>query len=413
MQTEPMPRQEWKDLLSSLDDSYSVFASLYSISRPSFSKELPTAAVYFNRAGNCIDLKINHQFWKGLSRDEKVFVLSHEALHIFLNHGKRIKDSSPKESDIVNRALDVVINHTLVDKFRHERKKVDKQNEYCWLDTVFKDDTEVKPGQNYEYYFARLREKRKERAGKPVNDHSGLKSFGEGQGEEEGESKPDKQLEDLLKRIVGPSEMKELAGQLAGVDGGGFQKIVERMQVYPKKKWETVIKKWSAKFTHEREADQFVLTNRRFALMPREDVFLPTEAEYEGVNENRIDVWFFLDTSGSCAHLADRFFKASDTLPRTKFNVKLLCFDTAVYEVDPKTRTLSGFGGTSFSCIEQFIQGKVAAGLKKYPTCFLITDGCGDPVSPAQPDKWFWFLTMDYKDYIPARSKCFNLADFE
>ena len=57
------PAQEWNSLLSDLEGDYSVFSSLYSAGRPKFSTELPTAAVYFNRAGNCIDFKAFRDFW--------------------------------------------------------------------------------------------------------------------------------------------------------------------------------------------------------------------------------------------------------------------------------------------------------------------------------------------------------------
>ena len=56
---------------------------------------------------------------------------------------------NPKEAVLANFALDVVVNHTLVDKFRHVRKQVDATSQFCWLDTVFKNQKDVKPGQNY------------------------------------------------------------------------------------------------------------------------------------------------------------------------------------------------------------------------------------------------------------------------
>lgn len=438
------PITEWKDLLYNLEDHYSVFASLYSVGRPKYSIDIPTAAVYFNRAGNCIDFRTNPVFWAKLTKEEKSFVLSHEALHIFLNHGKRALNVNPREAMLANQALDVVINHTLVDKFRHIRKKVDGANQYCWLDTVFKGDVDVKKAQNYEYYMARLREQRKKereekeqdrnggngdgqsksggQGGELINDHSGLKSFGkkdekEGEKDEWGNSKEasgDKQFDDLLKRVLDKSQLEDLAEKLAGTETGNLKRILDQISVKPKRKWETVIRDWSLQFREEKEVDQFILTNRRYAMMPRNEVFLPTEAETEASDKRRIEVWFYIDTSGSCAHLAPRLFTAAMSLPKDRFNVRLFCFDTRVYDVDPVKRELSGFGGTSFACIEASIQQKLMYGEKAYPKAvFVLTDGFGDAVSPQFPNRWHWFLSCDYRDYIPKESKAYKLEDFE
>lgn len=433
------PVKEWKSLLSDLEDHYSVFSSLYLAGRPKFSTELPTAAVYFNRAGNCIDFKTNPDFWKPLSREQKSFVLSHEALHIFLNHGRRIKDVNSKEAQLANVALDVVVNHTLVDKFRHVRKQVDKTNRFCWLDTVFKGSS-PKPGQNYEYYMALLRQQRKAAQGqdgkdgqqsaegesgqdpakpgqgKPLNDHEGIKSFGKPQ---EDDQAGDKQLEDFLKKALTKEELGDLAdklgGQMAGTEAGTLRRIMEEMDVKPKRKWETVIRDWALQFREDKEVDQFILTNRRYAMMPRNKVFLPTEGETEASEKRRIEVWFFIDTSGSCHHLAPRLFSAAMSLPKDRFSVKLFCFDTKVYEVDPIKRELFGFGGTTFSCIETDIQRRLLYGEKSYPKAvFVLTDGdSSDKVAPQFPKCWHWFLTWDQRSCIPAESTVWRLEDFE
>jgi predicted metal-dependent peptidase len=451
--------KEWKGLLSDLEDHYSVFSSLYSAGRPKFSTELPTAAVYFNRAGNCVDFKANPDFWKTLSREKKRFVLSHEALHIFLNHGRRFKDVNPKEAVLANLALDVVVNHTLVDKFRHVRKQVDAPGNLCWLDTVFKGQKDVKAGQNYEYYMALLRQKRKDQKQNPdksgqngeggqqggegesghdpdksgqnpakpgqlINDHEGLKSFGKPEendqpGDQPGGPQRDKQLEDFLKKALGKEGLEELAeklgGQMAGTEAGNLRRIIEEMDVKPKRKWETVIRDWALQFRDTKEADQFILTNRRYAMMPRNKTFLPTEGEIDASDKKRIEVWFFIDTSGSCYGLAPRFFSAAMSLPKDRFSVKLFCFDTKVYEVDPIKRELSGFGGTSFACIETEIQRRLLFGEKAHPKAvWVLTDGYSESkVSPQMANRWHWFLTCDYREYIPAESTVWKLEDFE
>jgi len=43
----------------------------------------------------------------------------------------------------------------------------------------------------------------------------------------------------------------------------------------------------------------------------------------------------------------------------------------------------------------------------------LITDGYGNYVHPEKPERWYWFLSHNYKAYIPAKSKTFMLSDYE
>ena len=51
---------------------------------------------------------------------------------------------------------------------------------------------------------------------------------------------------------------------------------------------------------------------------------------------------------------------------------------------------------------------------KKYPAAiFIITDGMGDKVNPEFPQRWHWFLSANYKNFIPNKSFAYNLEDFE
>jgi hypothetical protein len=154
---------------------------------------------------------------------------------------------------------------------------------------------------------------------------------------------------------------------------------------------------------------------------------LPVEMEVEDLQEDKekIEVYFFLDSSGSCAGLADRFFKAAKSIPHGKhdrFELKLFCFDTKCYkladkETDKEYGVLKGFGGTCFNAIELYISEKVKEWkLKEYPTVFIITDGMGTTIEKqvkSEMSKWYWFLTTDYDAYIPKDSHKFLLKNFE
>jgi predicted metal-dependent peptidase len=146
-------------------------------------------------------------------------------------------------------------------------------------------------------------------------------------------------------------------------------------------------------------------------------MILPSEMENDDYydEESKIDVWFFLDTSGSCWDLKDRFFSAAESIPEKRFKVRLFCFDTRVEETTLESRKIYGGGGTSFKIIEQHIQNIIKKENNKYPQAiFVISDGYGDNVYPAQPAKWHWFLTAGgIKNFIHKDCNIYNLEDYE
>jgi predicted metal-dependent peptidase len=230
------------------------------------------------------------------------------------------------------------------------------------------------------------------------------------------------EVEKLKKAIEGKLDEETKQSCQAGTGAGGLVKVMANVKVKKKSKWETVIKKWMQKYMHNasKDKEQWTRINRRFAnvqSLSAGKIFLPTEMDIDThVDEkHRVQVMFFLDTSGSCAHLADRFWKAASSLPEDRFDIRLFCFDTQVYETSFESKKLYGFGGTSFSIIERYIQNDMKKkNTVRYPDAvFLITDGYGDSVAPQRPEKWYWFLSESYKSYIPAKSNVFMLRDYE
>lgn len=164
------------------------------------------------------------------------------------------------------------------------------------------------------------------------------------------------------------------------------------------------------------ETERWERVNPRYSQIISNEIHLPTNCKVleEYKEKNKIDVFFFLDTSGSCINLKDRFFKAAKSLDPKKFNIRLFCFDTMVQETTLESGRVWGGGGTSFSIIERHIQSVITSEKKKYPKAvFLVTDGMGDNVIPEKPERWYWFLSYNYKQYIPAKSKTFMLSDYE
>jgi hypothetical protein len=210
-------------------------------------------------------------------------------------------------------------------------------------------------------------------------------------------------------------------GKKAGTGAGKIWTFadVDARKVKKKRKWETVIQRWTRMKldTQFRDVEQWARTNRRFnEVVEGSGMMLPTEMEVEDMfwDEDQIEVWFFQDYSGSCFHLKDRFFKAAASLPPDKFKIRLFTFDTKVYETTLESRKVFGGGGTAFQPIEDKIQAIMKAEKVKYPAAvFVVTDGYGSHVKPQHADRWYWFLSEACDSYVPQESQKFMLRDFE
>lgn len=426
-----------------------LFRSFWEYSEIQFSTNKSrgtTASVGFNKDdGSPININVYQDFWDKLDENSRLFVLCHEHLHILLNHGKRFLDyiKDPKKIGKLNKASDVVINHMLCDYFGFDRDKLDDfiKNEGCWIDTVFKKNKNIKKDQSTEYYLAHLENESEDQMPSGFDIHEFFESYGDSNAMGDTKDKNGNPIQipnDLAEKIdefLQESGIindvnglnKELCkvlenedkGRFAGLGTGGFHSIIKR-QVKKKKKWETVIKKWESKFKKDTldYIERWDRINPRFydLLSQNRNIKLPTNnIIYEDFEEkSRIDVFFFLDVSGSCFGYKDRFHSAARTLDPKKFNLRVFSFDTAVQELELAKFQVYGGGGTAFDIIETKVQQIIKKDkIKKYPFVWLLTDGYGTPVAPQCPERWYWFLTMDYKHYIPPKSKTFMLSDYE
>jgi predicted metal-dependent peptidase len=412
--------EDFLALSRELEKHHAIFDRLWSLGKPTFTKDLPTAAVYFDKVGETLEFKINPDYWASRNDAQKQFVVSHECLHVILYHGFRINELSREDLKIANLALDVVVNHALVDKFSFDRSQIDPNNEYCWVDTVFPKDT-PEPGKYYEFYYGLLEKMRDAGGGgsgsmlggKLVDDHDGLASFNTPEFENKiKELVSEEELNSLSDFIKRQTEDIEEQCKQAGCSPGNTFVHCDVGKVKKKRKWETVKKKWAAKYIKDNEVEQWARRNRRFVFMPA-DFMIPSDQEVEEFEKDRIQVWFFQDTSGSCSGFVDRFFKAAKSLPLDRFDVKMHCFDTRVYETTLKSGNLYGFGGTTFSCIEAYIQAYIKKNNLSYPKAvFVITDGYGNTVTPEKPERWYWFI-QGATYLIPPKSHTFQLRDYE
>lgn len=421
--------EEFHNLALDLEHLHGIFAKLWALGRPVEDNSIPTAAVGFNSEGHCIDFAINPQFWSTCSDYKKKFIIAHECLHVILNHGIRARNLPQGSEQIANMAMDISINHMLVKNFGFIRELIKDADKFCWIDTVFKDKAvNIKPDMHFEYYYNELM---KDIPNIPnnlilVDDHTRLGDIPQDIQEkvhheiEKFSSEEKQNISEMLKaedNNMRSDKSGDVPGGLhAGSLGGSIIKRLNIKHVVKKKKWETVIKKWANKYlkNSQKDIDQWARTNRRFTMLDSH-FFLPTEMEMDAKNneKHRIKVWFFLDTSGSCAHLSERFFKAAKSLPTDRFDIDLYCFDTRVYKTSLKTQELYGFGGTSFTCIDRYIENHCKKDSDYPKAVFIITDGYGDDVHPRYPRKWYWFLSENCRDCIPEECNIYDLKNFE
>lgn len=405
---------------------FRAFWDICNIKYTDTESDVDTAAVSFDTKGNCIELLINKKFWDSLDSVNRNFLICHECLHVILEHAKRFIEYHGKPTfHQMNIAADIVINELLRESFKFERKDLIPRiaKDGCWLDTVkFVATEKILANESTEYYFNRLLSSEAKKH-KTLDKHIILtseqcKDIADTLDSNGVLDKIDKEFYDLVK---GSSEFEkkfaEKGGLIAGVGTGTWATVNAKKS--KKKKWETIIKKWEHSHLNY---DLFLMerwdrVSPRYSELITGNICLPTENWIinESLKEDKISVYFFLDTSGSCYHLKDRFFKAARSLDPKRFHVRLFSFDTAVAELDIKKNNVYGGGGTCFQIIENKIQQICKKENKRYPkACFIITDGYGTQVKPEKPERWNWFLTSsNSKSYIPSKSKTYLLNDYE
>jgi predicted metal-dependent peptidase len=408
----PMGNAEISELAFLLQSHHAIFYKFFSVGRPIFEMSLPTAAVYASReTGQFLYLKINPLFWRGLSMPERTFIIAHECIHLILDHLVRLSHPGIN-STIANYAADLVVNHMCVEKFGFKRSQIDPEGVYCWIDKFFTPEENVFSGETMEYYY-NLLEKKHEAGKLPMSGEGAPRLVDQ---HEQIDEEAVKDFIEKMDKLLSPQE-KEALSKLAGIGGEGIWTFLN-VRVKKKKKWETVIKQWAVKTVgfKQKNLDQWARSSRRMAFLKQTGLFLPAEMELDERKQEKkkIVVHFYLDTSGSCHHLAERFFTAAKSLPTEHFDIRLFCFHDYVVETDITGDKVHKGGGTAFHIIEENIQLLMGKEGTSYPKAvFVITDGMGTPVAPQIPESWHWFLSEDYKNYIPKKSMAYKLTDYE
>ncbi len=425
-----------------LSHHHQLFYKIFELGEPLFTDRIDTAAVSFDIKTGQTQFLLNKDFYGKLNEHTRLFTVAHEAMHILLEHGLRTikKNHDPEISNI---AQDIVINEMLVNEFGFEQKKLNFEIKICFLNTVFTKD-EIKSygiirNGSYEYYYDLIKKI------KPKNDvgngASPLDVHGSGDSVEDVNergvgSMPEVVLDDIVEVASGSldnKEKKEIVdaieeavgkglGLIAGVGSYGEIFAITDYGLKKESRWEDLVKKKISSLYKKdiKYAETFSHIDRKHYNLSK-DMVIPSVRELEGQkSENRYNLYFYLDTSGSCIDYADDFFNLVKTIPTDVFNIKLFCFDNSVYQIDPTKPEVIGGGGTSFSIIEDSILLEVSKEKNprlsnKYPDLvFVLTDGYGDNVYPQKDKNWYWLLTPNNtKNCIPKNSNIIGLNELK
>ena len=402
----------FRTIAKNLAKFHGIFKQLWQLGEPRLTFEIPTAAVSFDKEGNQVLFLFNPLFWNGIDEYTREFVICHECLHVILNHGLRtLEIETKKNHEIANKSMDIVINHMLVDKFNFDRYSIKDQHELCWIDTCFKENhRKIERQRAFEYYFG-LMKNISDTGGRCLDIHDFFRGMDfEKVFEKLNDIISDIEKDDFIGKI---GELEECSKEAGNGSLGSTLKITKR-KFKKQKKWETVIQRWSMKFRScDIPIEQWSRKSRRMYSLDN-NIILPCDFDDEKFEQAKIDVWFFLDASGSCIHLKDRFFGAAKSLPADRFHVTAFSFDTEVFPVNLDHYEIKGGGGTSFSILEDEVQKYLKADpLRKHPEAiFVITDGYGNKLNPSMPKKWYFFLSENYRSCIPQTCNIFKLKDF-
>lgn len=451
---------EFMKISRALEEHHAIFYKFWEMGRPIFSRSIKTACVSWDKETQGCTFIFNPDFWESLDFYNRLWVITHEALHLVLNHIIRFGENK-KSHEIANIAADIVVNHLTVNQFGFDRDRIEDEKKYCWIDTVFPLMPLLKDDKHFEHYIRLLMQKAKQqqqdKKGKPQSGGDGSGS-GSGGGDEEpdvseGTTTVDQhegmpteeemkhicdsindsltdgekdEIKDVIKKHfqVGDGGSKEWKPANPNASGGNAENCfwtfynVDK-NIKKKRKWETIIQEWVSKRRKPtiKGVERWGHKNRRLASWSTGRLHLPSEMDVDtfAAKEHILNVWFMLDTSPSCDSLKERFFKAAFSLPENRFETNLFSWNTSVTPIDKKNKKVMRGSGTKFSCMENYIQAKMKEESIEYPDAiFVVTDGRSfDYLHTDMPERWYFFLSENYIRYIPDKSHHYNLKDFE
>lgn len=416
--------------LEQLSHFHRLFYAVFELGQPIYNTQIDTAAVGLNMGTGKINFLLNPDFFYKLGESEQLFILCHEAMHVLLYHIDRSLQYD-LDSELANIAQDIVINETLVTEFGFHRELLNFGITLCFIDTVFNAEQIAKhnivSGKSFEFYYDLL-VKYKESIPKIVvtlDFHisgSGDLVLKDQDGNLIVDIPPEiaSQVLDKVGHQLNREELESLLeafkdsyGGTAGLDNVLNVELIEKK----KRPWEGLVKNKIATLqkNKEKRLETFKFRPRRIINLS-EDLYLPEIVIDETKENDKFNIVFFIDASGSCIDYRSKFFNLVKTIPEDKFNIHLYSFDTKTYLLDIDKCVVKGSGGTAFKPLEDTVQDLVGNDNDfkgKYPDLvFVLSDGDGNNFMPQKPERWYFLLTKNSTQYIPKSSNIVLINNF-
>ena len=304
-------------------------------------------------------LYYNTQFFNAMSNKEIEFVIAHEILHCVFDHITRREDRIPV---LHNIACDYIVNNTLVrDRIGEMVKIVQCYQDFKydgWMSEAVYDDLFKQAEEKGQEYLEAL--------GDLLDEHVDWEKESEGSNESKGGGKEGKgegrptYTKEELKKIR--DEVKENMLSSAQAAGAGntpaeVQRIIKEL-TEPKMNWRELLRQ---------QIQSTIRNDYTFSRPSRKGWH--TGAILPGMNfMDTIDVAIGIDMSGSIGDSQAKVFlsEVKGIMDEYKdYNIKLWCFDTAVYNEADFTGDggenlleydVQGGGGTDFDCNWEYMK---------------------------------------------------------
>lgn len=418
-----------------------LFYAFWKIGVPEFTPLVATAEISYNEYADQVMFRFNPQFWDMLTEKERLFVVAHQAAHIYLSHPARIEDYNfgrltqnlkQLQEPLYHLAADCAANHFLMRLgLLLDEDMPTIREQAVTVDTLFEENT-LKTTLSMERYMDRLalneeqeRQQNNQEMGavwgltnKPGAMHAFVRKEEVGRilnalnEELEKENISQQDITAQYKMNDRSQETANLANYTAkyhnpGTDNRTFKLNVAPVRLRIRTPWSKLLRKYDTKAKRSAHHDlewseySYIYKNRRIAGLEDlyGDLFIPSDIDIaEFIKPVRL--WLYVDISGSCEKLYPYFTAAVNSIPAS-FKAKVFAFNHAVHETKKKNGKiiLPYGGGTSFDAIWNHVM-KARAARDKIDYVWVFTDGYSSlrtGRNPAQDatSEWIWFIDND------------------
>lgn len=442
-------KRDWNEVVNMLDDEYAFFLThILNMGKPRWTEQLPTAAVGLplDQNGNVVkdtdefEFMFNPKFFEALTPESRMFITSHEGMHIILNHLKLSQADHFDDKQLFNIAADCVINDYLVESGMKAPEKAELEKvfgtkeanlmygkEQVGYNCASRTVTEV---------YDDLKKKQNQQGGGGQGDpQQGQPQAGQGGGQGDyfefdnhdwmHDPNFKKELEKAINEAIknadkdAPGEIDQMRQDINYSSDAldGFRSPPGE-GLGPEEEWAQVHGVSMAWTDLLKEVDPDLFRGKGIAPPPvpsyhkprrkmgayYPDIMLPVYRKNPNIADDADEkpiIAMFLDVSGSISQLdRKRFISLAKTVPTDKIELIAHTFTTEVRELDLENPRYNS-GGTDFGCIQRYIKTVLTKDFRlsgKYPKAVIVvTDGEASfgQYRPTEQEakSWYWLVT--------------------